>query len=300
MDWIDFKYRSLWQHPFWEKFQKSIERETWMIKNTGVQALLVKHKMPFSFSWIEIPRGPLFENRDDLLKLLEDIRVLSKKEKAIFVRMSSYQELPISLKETDFDHHPQTSLVIDLNLIEDEILKQMKPKGRYNIKVARKHNVEIKESSDLENFYSLLEKTSGRDGFFIHSKNYYQKLLESIPQHAQLLLAHYDGNVIAGGIFIYLDEWGIYYYGASDHQYRKVMAPYLLQWEAMKNAKKRGCHYYDFLGIAPNDHSDHPWAGVTQFKTKFGGKVYSYPKAKDLVLRPIFYFLYRFIKKLRF
>jgi len=93
-----------------------------------------------------------------------------------------------------------------------------------------------------------------------------------------------------------LDDWGIYYYGASDNHYRKVMAPYLLQWEAIKESKKRGCKYYDFLGIAPEGAVNHPWAGVTQFKGKFGGEVVDYPKAKDLVLKPFWYFLYKLRK----
>jgi lipid II:glycine glycyltransferase (peptidoglycan interpeptide bridge formation enzyme) len=211
--------------------------------------------------------------------------------------MSSYKELPINLPETDFDRHPQTSLIIDLSLSEEEILAQMKPKGRYNIKVADKHDVKVEESSDIELFYHLLKKTGERDDFGIHEKSYYQNLLGAMGHNGQLLMAKYEDRLVAGGIFVYLDEWGMYYYGASDHHYRKVMAPYMLQWEAIKEAKKRGCKYFDFLGIAPEGAVTHPWLGVTQFKRKFGGEVVDYPKAKDLVLRPFWYFLYKFAKK---
>ena len=144
--------------------------------------------------------------------------------------------------------------------------------------------------------YNILLQTGNRDGFGIHSKSYYQKMLEALGDKAQLLVAKYGGKVIAGGIFVYLEEWGIYYYGASDHSYRKSMAPYLIQWHAIQEAKKRGCKFYDFLGIAPENTPNHPWAGVTDFKKKFGGQVVSYPQAKDMIIRPFWYWVYKMRK----
>lgn len=296
-DWKDFNYRSLWQHPSWDTFQQSNGSRTWRFENAGAQAIVIKHSLPFNLCWLEVPRGPLFEDEESLQKILEDIRHVAEQEKAIFVRMSSYEKLPLNLSDTEFDRHPQTSLIIDLSQSEEEILAQMKPKGRYNIKVADKHDVKVEISGDIDTFYHLLKKTGERDDFGIHNIEYYQNLLGAMGQNAQLLMARYEDRVVAGGIFVYLDEWGIYYYGASDHHYRKVMAPYLLQWEAIKEAKKRGCKYYDFLGIAPEGAVNHRWAGVTQFKMKFGGEVLDYPKAKDLVLRPFWYFLYKLAKK---
>jgi lipid II:glycine glycyltransferase (peptidoglycan interpeptide bridge formation enzyme) len=296
-DWIKYKYRSLWQHPLWEAFQKSIGRKTWYLKNSGAQALVVSHSLPFQLCWLEVPRGPLFKDQESLQKILEEIRRIAEKEKAIFVRMSSYKTLPLNLPETNHDRHPQTSLILDLSMSEEGILAQMKQKGRYNIRLAEKHDVKVEESNDIELFYHLLKKTGERDDFGIHEKEYYQKLLDSMGKNAQLLMARYEDRVISGGIFVYLDEWGIYYYGAFDHHYRKVMASYLVQWEAIKQAKKRGCKYYDFLGIAPEGAVNHPWLGVTKFKDKFGGEVVDYPKAKDLVLRPFWYSLYKLAKK---
>jgi peptidoglycan pentaglycine glycine transferase (the first glycine) len=299
LNWHKFKRRNLWQHPIWGDFQKSIGRKTWMIEIEGASALVVQHKMPFGLNWLEVPRGPLFSDEKSLPEILKKIEEIGKNEKSVFVRMSSYEELKIKnekLKITLADHHPETSLVIDLHQSEEEILTQMKPKGRYNIKVAEKHEVIVSESTDVDAFYQLLSKTGGRDGFSIHSKSYYENMMKSLGSNAQLLLAKYQDRIIAGGIFIYLDEWGIYYYGASDNEYRNVMAPYLVQWEAIKEAKKRGCKCYDFLGISPNDQKNHPWAGVTEFKKKFGGRIVDYPKAKVMVLRPFWYFLYKIRK----
>lgn len=299
-NWNEFKRRSLWQHPIWEAFQKSAGRKTWDLKTEGASALVVQHEMPFGFNWLEVPRGPLFTNEESLKRIMEEIEKLAAKEKSIFIRMSSYEDFNGSnLKNASSDYHPETSLIMDLTRSEEDILKEMKQKGRYNIKVAERHNVTVNPSGDIDSFYAVLAKTANRDGFGVHPKSYYQNMLASLGEHAQMLLAEYEGRIIAGGIFVYLDEWGIYYYGASEYNYRNVMASYLVQWTAMKEAKKRGCKHYDFLGIAPEGVVNHPWIGVTSFKKKFGGEVVSYPKAKELILRPFWYLVYRIYKVVR-
>lgn len=304
-NWHKFKRRSLWQNPIWDSFQKSIGRKTWIIKTDGAYALVVQHKMSFGLNWLEVPRGPLFKDEKSLSEILKMIEDLGKKEKAVFVRLSSYDGLRITdyglrgIQTAKSDHHPETSLIIDLTKSDEEILAQMKPKGRYNIKVAEKHNVIVTKAGDIDSFYAILSKTANRDGFHVHPKSYYQNMMSTLGEYVKLLLAEYEGKIIAGGIFVYLDEWGIYYYGASDNEYRNVMAPYLVQWEAIKEAKKRGCRYYDFLGIAPENAKKHPWAGVTEFKKKFGGETVEYPKANEMVLRKFWYFIYRFLKSIR-
>jgi lipid II:glycine glycyltransferase (peptidoglycan interpeptide bridge formation enzyme) len=300
-NWSTFKRRSLWQHPIWGEFQKSIGRKTWTIETDGAYALVIRHHMPLGLNWLEVPRGPLFSDEKSLSDILKKIEELGKNERSVFVRMSSYAPLQARFANRAFsvarhDHHPQVSLVIDITKSEDQILAQMKPKGRYNIKIAEKHGVIVSPSTDVDAFYQLLSKTGNRDGFSLHPKTYYQKMIGSLGDNVQLLLAKYQNKIVAGGIFVYLDEWGIYYYGASDYQCRNIMAPYLVQWEAIKEAKKRGCRHYDFLGIAPENQPKHPWAGVTEFKKKFGGKIAEYPVAQEMVLRRFWYFLYKIRK----
>ncbi len=300
--WKTNKRRNLWQHPLWAAFQSAVQRKVFLLEADGASALLVKHELPLGFCWLECPRGPLFKDKKGLLQILIEIRETAKKQKAIFVRLSPFEGLKTKdygLRDSQYDHQPQTSLILDLDQSEEDILKQMKPKGRYNIKVAQKHEVTVKPSVDVDTFYHLLSTTGFRDKFGIHPKSYYRKMLQAMPENAQLLLAACNGEVIAGGFFVYLDEWGIYYYGASAETYRNVMAPYLIQWEAIKEAKRRGCKHYDFLGIAPEGAEGHAWAGVTSFKKKFGGHTVDYPQAKEMVVRPVWYWVYRVYKKLR-
>jgi len=91
-----------------------------------------------------------------------------------------------------------------------------------------------------------MQETTKRDGFSGNTKDYYKTFLTSL-ENAELFFAYYEGKVIAAGIFVFHDDVAIYYYGASLHEYRKVMAPYLLQWKVIEHSKKRKKKIYDFL-----------------------------------------------------
>ena len=222
--------------------------------------------------------------------------------------------------------------MIDLTKSEDEILQLMKQKGRYNVRLAQKRGVELKAVSSKQEkglrlrgrspsgsdskrkrkkgsvsklvgeFFELLDITTKRDEFRGHGVSYYEKMLEKLGDQAELIMAYYDGQPVAGGIFTFYGKTAVYYYGASSDEYRNVMAPYLVQWTAIQEAKKRGCETYDFLGVAPpfdgaqdlrDDVVDHPWAGVTSFKKKFGGEGVEFSEPFDLVLRPLVYSAYK-------
>src|SRR5690606_18083488 len=201
---------------------------------------------------------------------------------------------------------PETTLLLDLHLSESDLLKQMKRKGRYNISLAEKKGVLVKRATTREEqqefasiFYKLLKETTERDGFAGHGEKYYQTMLAELPM-SEIFVAFYDAQPISAAICTYQTERAIYYYGASGNTHRELMGPYLIQWEAIKEAKKRGCKSYDFLGIAPEDApKTHPWKGITEFKTKFGGQVINFPPAKDIIFHPFLYQLYKLVKQLQ-
>ena len=295
---------NLWQSPLWEKFQKKLGRKTWFLKNSKAQLLAIKHNLPFNYAWIDIPRGPIGKPEDYTL-LIQDLIKKTKKEKIVFIRIMpsdkfKIQNSKLKICKAHANHQPETTLKLDLTLSEEELLKQMKPKGRYNIRLAKKKSVIVKESQDFSKFYKLIQETTQRNKFGGHSQKYYEIMLNVLKSDAQLLLAEYEGKIIAGGIFTYSDKEGIYYYGASSNQYRNVMAPYLIQWTAIQEAKKRGCEKYDFLGIAPkNADKNHSWKGVTSFKKKFGGEVINYNFAQEIIIKPFIYHSFVFLKKIR-
>ena len=249
-------------------------------------ALVVVDKTSFGLSTWEIPRGPV-GNPEPLLRHILDDAKQSGCMALYCSPVEGINDANISSSASSRHIHCEATRIIDLTLSEDDVLKQMKPKGRYNIRVAQKHDVEIRESDDIEAFYSIVKETGHRDNFSILSEEKYAKFLQEIP-HAFLLLAYKKKKPIAGLLGVVWNGRGIYYYGCSSYAHRASMAPYLLQWEAMRFCKRNGCTSYDLLGIAPPDApKDHPWSGITNFKEKFSGEVVTYPPEQQIILRPV-------------
>ena len=200
--------------------------------------------------------------------------------------ITSLKTLDSRLWPSSRHEHSEATRILDLTLSEEDLLKQMHQKGRYNIKVAEKNGVRIERSTAAAVFADLVKKTAERDGFTSSSARHYEKFLQNV-EGSFLLLALHEETVIAGVMGVIWNGMGIYYYGASDYEHRALMAPYLLQWEAMKHCKTKGCTQYDLLGIAPpNAPANHPWQGISGFKEKFGGMIVTYPQEQQLVLRP--------------
>ncbi len=285
--------------------------------------LFIQKKLPFGRTWLESPMGP--ENLENLEKIMEKLQPIIAREKVIFVRIhppvttspehtsrtekaSQTEEMlrRSGWKKSSISHFPKATLTIDLTKTEQEILAQMKPKGRYNIKVAAKNGITIRKSEasskehfekDLIAFHGLLKQTAKRDGFRVHPLAYYRTMLESLgSDHAQLFLAEAKGIPVAGLIATYSGKTATYYYGASSYEHRNLMAPYLLQWEVMRDARTRGHTTYDLFGIAPESEKAHPWQGVTDYKKKFGGTSIEYIGAWQRVTSPFWYAMYSVAK----
>lgn len=244
------------------------------------------------YSVWEIPRGPLWANPAALDELLKRIVVDAKHERCIEILFSPATPLLSThypLRTSPRHVHAQATRILDLHHSEEQILAQMHQKGRYNIGVARKHGIEVVEGSvnDIDTFYALLRSTGGRDGFKISQKSHYTRFLSDL-RGSFMLLAKHQGTPIAGLIGVQWGAMGIYYYGASSYEHRHLMAPYLVQWEAIRRCKAKGCTHYDLLGISPEPApANDPWLGISDFKRKFGGRVVTYPQEQALVLKPI-------------
>ena len=205
------------------------------------------------------------------------------------------------------------TLILNLNKSEEELLAEMKQKTRYNIRLAEKRGIKIRISNepekDIEYFWQLAKETSQRDGFHFHLREYYESMVNFFRHNwmpdqvrhdnvgwgleVRLFLAEYNGKIIAANIVVFFGNRAIYLHGASANEHRNLMAPYLLQWEQIKEAKKQGCEIYDFWGI-----DETKWAGVTRFKTGFGGKEIEYIGAYDYVFQPWWYVVYKGTKKI--
>lgn len=304
---------NLWQSLEWKKFQESLGREVrvYAAMNKGViegSALVIIDTTIGGFSTWDIPRGPLWLMENGELRMenfMEHIIKDAKQDNCISLYLSPIQPLILNLQFSILNSsrhiHASATRIIDLTKSEDEILAQMEPKGRYNIKVARKHGVRIEQSTDIDAFYALLRGTGGRDRFAINPKVHYACFLEKLDGSFLLLAfspSSFGRGAVAGLMGVTWptsakatagnNKTGFYYYGASDYASRNMMAPYLLQWEAMKRCKAEGCRTYDLLGIAPpGSGPDHHWAGISIFKEKFGGAIIEYAPEQELILKPM-------------
>jgi lipid II:glycine glycyltransferase (peptidoglycan interpeptide bridge formation enzyme) len=165
---------------------------------------------------------------------------------------------------------------VDLRPAEAAILAQMKPKGRYNVGVARRHGVSVIEDTSeqgLRDFLAIYEETTTRQGIEPKAPDYFERLVSLLsPAHrGALFFAVYQGRRIATALVVYFGERATYFFGGSRDIDRQVMAPYLLHFEVMRTARALGHEWYDLWGIAPANEPDHPWQNFSVFKAKFGG-----------------------------
>lgn len=185
------------------------------------------------------------------------------------------------LKKSRTDIQPPDTVLLDITQDTDTLLQNMKSKWRYNINLAIKKGIEIRQGNidDVDVFYKLYEETSKRDGIALHSKKYYKDLFqlcdvmgESESIKINLYIASHEGDDLAAIITLFSKNEAVYLYGASNNIKRNFMPTYLLQWKAIQDAKDYGSKVYDFYGIPPTDDENHPMHGLYRFKTGFGGK----------------------------
>lgn len=324
-EWDDFVLKSqrgsVHQLSAWKPFQETIKGrgpvKGWGMRNKAgkIVATTFVVKMDTGFrgkKWWYSARGPVFDDERYGRSLTEYVEKELKKEGGLFWRLDPYVETKSEFKpglEATQNYQPTDTLLLDLTKTNEQLLTEMKRKGRYNINLAKKKGVncvkiEGKSASakDLDDFWRLNNETTNRDAFSGHERKYYQHFLKFISPYAALFFAEAeDGTRIATAISTFAGDKAIYYFGAStsDSKYRNLMAPYMLQWTMIQEAKKRGCKTYDFLGIAPENEPNHAYAGISEFKWKFGGTRQTFAPGREIVFDKKWYWLYRIAKKIR-
>ena len=289
----------------WGIFNKKLGHQVWYfgLSQDGMLLALflmigIKAKRG---NFLLLPHGPIIpetlkDRREKILNIiLEKAKEIGKKEKFDFIRVCPLWE---NTKETDFIFqklsfrnaplhlHPETTLELDINKSDEELLKGMRKTTRYLIRQALKNKdlkvIESEEIKDLKLFYDLYLKTAKRQKFTPFSYDYLEnEFLSFLPsKEISVILVKYKEEILAGGIFLFWQKIGFYHHGASLPS--KIPAVYLLIWEALKRAKERGCQRFNFWGITLK--KNHPWAGLSFFKQGFGGKIKEYIKTKDFVL----------------
>src|SRR5690606_4485844 len=291
----------------------------------GMAQVLTRQEGPLRVMYV--PKGPVLDYTDEDVRqsVLAELKRYAEEHGAIFIKIDpdvvigvgepgapDAKTLPLgytiqqewekaglrfSAEQVQF----RNSVVIDLRRDEQDILMDMKPKTRYNIRLAARKDVEVRfgDADDLDLLYELYKETARRDDFVIRPLEYYRKAWGDFMRAglAQPIIAEYKGTPLAHVLIFGHGKRAGYFYGASSNEERNRMPTYALQWEAIRWAKSQGMAVYDMWG-APDDFDDEndPLAGVYRFKSGFGGTVVRRIGAWDYPANKRLYALYTRVK----
>lgn len=251
-----------------------------------------------------IPKGPLFDDLslyDPFFRLLHSYlrrhgAIALQMEPPYAVDEPDGAQFAAWMKRSSFSAvstvQPLRTILLDLTPDEDTLLAHMKEKWRYNVRLAVRKGVQIRVATsedDVRAWYRIMQTTSERDAFGIHTESYYLRAWRIFAPRGQarLFLAEKDGQLLAGIFVGLLAKQAIYLYGASSNELRQLMPNYLLQWEAMRWAKSEGATAYDFWGIPDTDDENEAMAGVYRFKSGWGGNVVRFLGNYQYVYHPL-------------
>jgi lipid II:glycine glycyltransferase (peptidoglycan interpeptide bridge formation enzyme) len=274
----------------------------------GVQILF--RKLPLGVSIGYIPKPYFMKAYIEEPSFWGEVDLICRKEHAIFCKVEPDQWGNISDRSiikpwllSPYNIQPPRTLVVNLRDSEEAILARMRQKCRYNIRLAEKKRVTVRSWNDLTGFHRMMRITGNRDDFGIHSLEYYQRAYQLFHSNGkcELLVAEYEGQAL-GALMVFANGVRAWYvYGASTDIERNRMPSYLLQWEAMRWAKARGCKEYDLWGVPDEEETrleaefesreEGLW-GVYRFKRGFGGDLKRSAQALDRVYNPWLYKLY--------
>lgn len=295
----------------WGEFRKSLGTPVlrYGLYNDGklVTAFqLTFHPIPLTNQCVGyLPKGP-FPNKN----LADALAKVGRENNCAFIKVEpdvianqddSRDERFINSPKPLFTKH---NFILDLTNSEEELLKSMHPKTRYNIKVAQKYGVKVEERMDdeaLEVYLKLYFETTKRQGYHGHNPDYHRKVWQTLKKAgmARLLIASYNNLPLSGWMLLNFKDTLYYPYGGSSTQHKEVMANNLVAWEAIRLGKKLGLKQFDMWGaLGPNANPKDPWFGFHRFKQGYGGKLVEYIGTYDLVFNWPLYWTFTVVDKL--
>ncbi|MDP4007045.1 MAG: peptidoglycan bridge formation glycyltransferase FemA/FemB family protein [bacterium] len=289
-----------WQ---WGEFQRLMREKVWrygLYEGSDLRgvALIVKVAAKRG-TFLLVPHGPVAKipQKEMIGTLLLLLKNLAKEEGASFIRINPVWERTkentaifknLGFKRAPAQMHPEASWKLNLLIPEDQLFSAMRKTTRYLVRQAMKNpDIALEQSGssgDVATFSAMHEQVSQRQAFTPFSREYLENefAVFSKDNQVQLFFAKYKGEIAAASFVVFWSGIGFYHHAASLPQYAKYSIPYLLQWEAIREARKRGCRIYDFWGyVDPKTQPSHPWAGPTLFKQGFGGEAHLYVKTQD-------------------
>ncbi|PIS38771.1 MAG: hypothetical protein COT34_01925 [Candidatus Nealsonbacteria bacterium CG08_land_8_20_14_0_20_43_11] len=315
----DTEEKTFLQSWNWGEFQKISGNKVWRLGIfSGEELAAVAFTVKITArrgTFLFVPHGPIInaklkaQNAKLLRTLLSSLKEIGKKERASFIRIApiwaNTEENSKLFKELGFRQapihlHPELSWVLDIRPDEETLFARMRKTSRYLIRQAQKNSeievIKSQKEEDLAFFYKIYQETVNRHHFVPFSRDYLKNELAAFgaDNQAMVFLGKYQGEVVSAALIVFWSGIGFYHHGASASKYAKIPVSYLLQWEAIKEAKKRGSEFYNFWGISDINNKRHPWFGLSQFKMGFGGEAKAYVKTQDFPLSKRYWLVYLF------
>ena len=297
------------QSPLWGDFRT--KTGVTVVRKNDLQ--LTIHSIPYTnFKIGYFPKGG-----DITQKMLNDLLEIGKDNNCIFIQIEPNVEKEkakkYSFKNLFPSAHPiftKYNFVLDLTKSEEELLKNMNQKTRYNIRLAQKKGVEIVEDNSdkaFEEYLKLIHQTTQRQKFYAHGEKYHRLMWETLKKQNKdndfsihLFKAVYNNEILAAWVLFVLDNTLYYPYGASSTKYREVMASNLMMWEAIKFGKSLNLKNFDMWGaLGPNPNVKDPWYGFRRFKEGYGARLVEYVGSFDFVINNNLYSVYKILDKIR-
>ena len=292
------------QSPLWAETNRLIGHEIVVETFNDKAMFLGIIKNAKRGRYLEIPGGPLVDWEDKQLvkNIFNRIQKIAKEKKCVFVRFrpqilntEKNQQLleNLNLVDAPMHLHAQDTVILDLEKTEEELLADLRRQTRYEVRRAKKLNIKVKEEANtetLKEFHKVQVETAHRQNFIPPNEKTLLSEYEAFKENLKLYVARTeDEKPIAYGLVLIFGNEAEYFEAASTELNRKLPGAYALLWAAIKDLKKLGLKRFNLWGIAPPNQPDHRYAGVTTFKTGFGGKIIEFIPAKDLVINPIKY-----------
>lgn len=247
-----------------------------------------------------VPHGPVIDWKDGeaLALLLAELIKIARAENVAFIRIAPAEKKSekgikglrsAGLRLSPIHTHAELLWLLDLGSSEGELLKNMRKQTRHSIQKAAKDGVSIeisREPEDVGTFYGLYDTTARAQKFHAFSREYIEKEFEAFAPggSVEFFFAWRNREIVSAAMIIFSKHEAFYHHGASLKKYPQLTASHLLQWEAIREAKRRGCRTYNFWGISPPENQKHPWAGLSLFKRGFGGYAEEFIPSHDLPL----------------
>lgn len=301
------------QSPAWRKFDLTRGRKHhgWILYQPGGEPRAILALVEFNihgFSYLWSKHAPVWlgdaPDEEQEAEFFRSFRSFVRKEfpKVVFARISAWHRSPDLKPLLNALTYDQT-VIVDLQMSEEEILAGMSQTGRYEVRKGAK-NPDLKiiertgDAAAFDKCYQIYQETASRSGFGIHPKEVYADMLESLgPKHCRLFVAEHGGEPVAWAIVTVYDRHGVYYYAGSNRQAMKLLAPIQLQWKIIQQLKSEGVKEYDLMGIA-SDLSPQ-LSGVSRFKLKFTREATTIPADWELPVRKFTFAALQLAKKVK-